>query len=83
MTLGGKPQWIAVSRRNYFLDCEAMNEAAGHLLAAQKIPLGAKRAGIGGLDDTDGDPDAPNPPTRPPPVDPRALMAAFASRVNK
>ena len=77
----GKPQWITVSRRNHFFDCEAMNEAAGHMLAAQKIPVGASRAVDGGFD-ADDDTDTPHPP-KPPTVDPRALMANFAARVNK
>lgn len=78
----GKPQWIVVSRRNHYLDCEAMNEAAGHLVAAQKIPVGASRTVIDGGDDAFGDPDLP-PAPKPPSFDPRALMANFASRVNK
>lgn len=81
----GKPQWIMISRRNHFLDCEAMNEAAGHMLAAQKIPIGSTRIVNGGFDDDpDGDPPDTPPPSRPPPAfDPRSLMANFASRVNK
>ena len=79
----GKPQWIMVSRRNHYFDCEAMNEAAGHLLAVQKIPLGATRAMDGGGFDTDGATDTPHPPKPPPSFDPRTLMANFAARVNK
>ena len=71
VTPDGKPQWITVSRRNHFFDCEAMNEAAGHMLAAQKIPVGASRAVDGGFD-ADDDTDTPHPP-KPPTVDPRAL----------
>ena len=42
-TPSGAPQWIMVSQRNHFLDVEAMQEAAGHLLGAQKITLGSRR----------------------------------------
>ena len=41
----GKPEWVRVSRQNHFLDVEAMNEAAGHMIGAQKIPLGMTRVG--------------------------------------
>ncbi|WP_246175656.1 terminase gpA endonuclease subunit [Bradyrhizobium paxllaeri] len=41
----GKPEWVKVSRQNHFLDVEAMNEAAGHMIGAQKIPLGMTHAG--------------------------------------
>lgn len=37
-TAGGKVQWVAKSRENHFLDCEAMAYAAGHLLSVQRIP---------------------------------------------
>ena len=36
----GKVQWVARSRENHFLDCEAMNAAAGHLLNVQRIKEG-------------------------------------------
>ena len=39
----GQPEWVQISKHNHFLDCEAMNEAAGHLLAAHKIPVGTVR----------------------------------------
>lgn len=42
-TASGAPKWVQVSRHNHFLDCEAMNEAAGHMLNVQKIPLGSER----------------------------------------
>lgn len=79
LTPSGRPQWIRVSRRNHYLDCEAMNEAAGHLLNAQKIPLGAKRH-----DGEQPTPPTPQPRTPPPPAfDPRALMANMAARFNR
>jgi hypothetical protein len=57
-----------------------MNEAAGHLLAAQKIPPGTRRAGAGGFDN-----DGPSPPSPPaaPAVDPRTLMVNMAARFNR
>lgn len=78
VTPSGRPQWVPISRRNHFLDVESMNEAAGHLLAAQKIPLGSRRP----RDDED---DAPTPkaPAPPPVFDPRKLMSGFASRINR
>ena len=39
----GKPEWVRVRKRNEFLDCEAMNEAAGVLINAVRIPLGSAR----------------------------------------
>lgn len=36
----GRAQWVARSRENHFLDCEAMNAAAGHLLNVQRIKPG-------------------------------------------
>jgi phage terminase large subunit GpA-like protein len=41
--LGGKVTWITLNRRNHFLDCEAMNEAAGHMLGVARIPVGTVR----------------------------------------
>jgi hypothetical protein len=57
-----------------------MNEAAGHLLAAQKIPPGTRRAGTG-----EPDHDGPLPPSPPAAsaVDPRTLMANMAARFNR
>ena len=81
----GAPQWIMVSRRNHFLDVEAMQEAAGHLLNVQKIPLGARRHAT----DADQEPDAVHgiyaPPTTQTPValGVRKMMANFAARMNK
>jgi phage terminase large subunit GpA-like protein len=36
----GHAQWIQRSRENHFLDCEALNAAAGHLLNVQRIKEG-------------------------------------------
>lgn len=36
----GKVQWVQRSRENHYLDCEALNWAAGHLLNAQRIKEG-------------------------------------------
>lgn len=41
-TPSGKPQWIRRSRQNHFLDCEALNAAAGYFLNVQRI--GSKAA---------------------------------------
>jgi phage terminase large subunit GpA-like protein len=86
VTPSGKPQWVLVSRRNHGLDLEAMNEAAGHMLAAQKISLGTRRHVPGGDDDeplaTIPDPVSPaQPPAAR--IDPRTLMANFAARFNR
>jgi phage terminase large subunit GpA-like protein len=35
----GKIEWVQRSRANHFLDCEAMQAAAGYLLNVQRIPL--------------------------------------------
>ena len=37
----GKVEWVPRSRDNHFLDCEAMQAAAGYLLNVQRIPLPA------------------------------------------
>jgi phage terminase large subunit GpA-like protein len=81
LTPGGKPQWIRISRANHFLDAEAMNEAAGHLLAVQKIPLGTRR-NAAPQDDDDTPP--PPPPAAPAAaLDMRKMMAGFAARMNR
>jgi phage terminase large subunit GpA-like protein len=81
LTPSGKPQWIRIAKRNHYLDCEAMNEAAGHLLAAQKIPLGTTRPPNEPDDDR---PVPPPPPTaKAPGIDPRTLMANIAARLNR
>jgi len=81
VTPSGKPQWVPISRRNHFLDVESMNEAAGHMLAAQKIPLGARRH-MRPSDDDDDTP-TPNAPAPSSVFDPRKLMAGFAARANR
>lgn len=87
----GKPVWVAVSRRNHYLDCEAMNEAAGHMLAVQKIPLGAKRRIDDDFTEVIDVPEAetfevtpaPQPPLVPAPnTELRKRMSGFASRFN-
>jgi phage terminase large subunit GpA-like protein len=61
-TLGpsGKPIWVPVTRRNHFLDVEAMNEAAGHLIGAQKFRSGA------GEDDGRAEEQSGSSPPQPP-----------------
>ena len=44
----GKPVWLRKSRRNHFLDCEAICEAMAFTLNVQRIPEGVRR-------DTDDD----------------------------
>jgi phage terminase large subunit GpA-like protein len=39
----GAPRWVRRSKENHFLDCEAMQAAASHLLNAQRIPVGFAR----------------------------------------
>jgi phage terminase large subunit GpA-like protein len=41
----GAIRWVQRSKENHFLDCEAMQGAASHLLNAQRIPAGFTRAG--------------------------------------
>lgn len=88
VTPTGKPMWIQINRRNHYFDCEAMNEAAGHLLAVQKIPVGTSRAGDEMPDEDEPPPITPTPtpkgPPAPPPVSSaRALMANYAARLNQ
>jgi phage terminase large subunit GpA-like protein len=54
----GRVEWVQRSRANHFLDCEAMQAAAGYLLNVQRIPLQKAR------DSTkDGIGSEPQPPT--------------------
>jgi phage terminase large subunit GpA-like protein len=52
----GAVEWVQRSRDNHFLDCEAMQAAAGYLLNVQRIPLPNKPAptmgGVGGKPET-------------------------------
>jgi phage terminase large subunit GpA-like protein len=85
----GKPHWLTISRRNHYFDCEAMNEAAGHLLNAQKIPIGTERAGNAVVDELPPDELAPKLPAPKPPAPApainvtRELMRNFAARLNR
>ena len=45
-TPSGKPQWIARSRENHFLDAEALAAAAGYLLNVQRINTGTTRPAV-------------------------------------
>ena len=74
VTPAGRAQWIRISRRNHYLDAESMNEAAGHMIAAQRIPMGMKRTGMPGGDQV---------PPAPKAFDPRNLMADIAGRLNR
>ena len=40
----GRVQWVQRAKENHFLDCEAMQAAASHLLNAQRIREAARRA---------------------------------------
>jgi hypothetical protein len=42
----GRVEWVQRSRDNHFLDCEAMQAAAGYLLNVQRIPLSKKQNDI-------------------------------------
>jgi phage terminase large subunit GpA-like protein len=60
----GRVKWVRRSRENHFLDCEAMQAAAAHLLNAARIGAGARR---------------PTEPVKPPPQqDDRPWPAARA-----
>jgi phage terminase large subunit GpA-like protein len=78
VTPSGKPQWVMVSKRNHYLDCAALNEAAGHLLNVQKIPVGTTRA-PDGADDEDQPPKPPAAVARAAPV----FIAAAAVDAEK
>jgi phage terminase large subunit GpA-like protein len=86
----GKPEWVRISRRNHYLDVEAMNEAAGHMLNAARIPIGATRAAgpprepepdaslVEDLDPAAAGEAKPQPPPPPPTVSAEKLMADIA-----
>ena len=71
----GKVQWVQRSRDNHFLDCEALQAAAGHLLNVQRIKegRGSRTAVLADVaedaplaDDTvDAVTEAPSPPPQP------------------
>lgn len=92
----GTVQWVQRRRDNHFLDCEALNAAAGHLLNVQRIREGrGLRAGITGRDDLDDelaaeseDTITPEPAREPEPIAAPAAVAAVkaatkAAPVNK
>lgn len=74
LTPSGKPQWVQVSKQNHFLDCEAMNEAAGHLLNMAKVPVGVHRAARAEVVTEDAVPTAA--------ASRKDRMASFAARLN-
>ena len=43
ITDGGKPMWVERSKNNHYLDCEAMNAAAGFMLNAHHFRPGVRR----------------------------------------
>ena len=67
------------------LDCEAMNEAAGHLLNVQKIPLDAQRHATNADQETDAYRGVSARPATQTPVasSVRRMMADLAARINK
>ena len=82
----GKPEWIVVNRRNHYLDIEAMNEAAGHMLGVARIPAGAMRQMPEDIpieeEDQPATPvDPDQPPTPAPPL--RSRIKALAARLNQ
>ena len=87
----GKVQWVARSRENHFLDCEALNWAAGYLLNVQRIKEGrGLRAPISGEDEHDLPMSdevvevtvAPAPPSEEP-EKPRRSWRQMASQLNR
>lgn len=77
VTPSGKPQWVQISRRNHYLDCEAMNEAAGHILNAHKLPTGIRRADDDNVPAATPNDDVPNAAALA-----KKRMSDFANRLN-
>lgn len=91
LTPSGKPLWVQVSRRNHYLDVEAMQEAAGHLIGAQKIPIGMTRAQMFAAQPVESvkdlpegaveqEPMAPQPPAEPKPAPALPRAAPWVDR---
>ena len=82
-TAAGKAQWVAKSRENHFLDCEAMAYAAGYLLSVQRIPGDLPRSAVR-RDEGEEHGEVPLrkavPPKAPTPAPPRAARSSYLSR---
>jgi phage terminase large subunit GpA-like protein len=65
----GRVQWVQRSKENHYLDCEAMQAAASHLLNAQRISSEGRAS----------PPRPPAPPTAEPGVEPIPVAAAQPS----
>jgi phage terminase large subunit GpA-like protein len=80
----GKVRWVERSKENHFLDCEAMQAAAAHLLNVARIGAGARRP-------TAQPPKAPQPDVDPETggpavhgdVDPNEVHQAYAARTQR
>lgn len=82
----GKVQWIQRSKENHFLDCEALNAAAGSLLNVQTIHEGAALAAdpVEDVEDADETPaPAAAPAAAPPPMSLRDRFASRSARLNR
>lgn len=79
----GQPQWIQRSRNNHYLDCEAMNYVAGHLLNVQRIrPADGQEVRSSPRQAEPADEAVTTPETRPPTPPPQSRpRTRFAFRV--
>jgi phage terminase large subunit GpA-like protein len=69
----GKVEWVPRSRHNHFLDCEAMQAAAGYLLNVQRIPLQSPKQGT--KDGGGKQPETPAEVASPAPNQPAPVLA--------
>ncbi len=69
----GQPQWVARSRENHYLDCEAMQAAVGHMLSVHLMRP----------DDTESASPPPPPPAEPAPAAGNVAQAAQRARAEK
>lgn len=81
----GKVTWVARSKRNHFLDAEALAYAAAYMLGVQRlVSRRDERPGARGLEDDDLDP-SPEPPSAPGPrqVVAKQSVASALARLNR
>jgi phage terminase large subunit GpA-like protein len=69
----GQPQWVARSRENHYLDCEAMQAAVGHMLSVHLMRP----------DDTESASPPPPTPAEPAPAAGNVAQAAQRARAEK
>lgn len=87
----GRAVWVTRTKNNHYLDCEALNMAAGYLLNVAKIPEGVVRdwgpPPTETIVEADPEDDAPPPaPVMPPPPRAGGIRDRFsrnAGRVNR